>query len=409
MVSKQIDISFINLHKVLTTTFNLKLVLTNCYINNITKESMFLNLFDSNYFIDRFMALSNLTLHVFKIKRLEDLKMEHFASKSKEYNFERYLDLDLEIIKSSYDHYIFFDLVNNLNYLSKILESNSTNFTSTSEKVVKIVNSPDLTDNFSNINNNSSKYLFNNLCFYLSCVVFAVKLNLILVLIYLNSLDKNPDFVKNIKSTIGDLLENNIHNLIRLTQNNKFISAKLLYSVYLSYLKLVFNNDEVITTIPITERNIKDKTRDVSSTYIEKELCKTQEPKFFLDSEIAGNAAQKFYKKNILKRDNEKGENERLFVGCVLKSLLSYVEYVISYNNNNGDQDSIKCRDSLREISLEECLLDFLNKKLSWKELNTEFPTSFTNVINYLSKKDSKFINIKYTFNYNQTTKQFSI
>ena len=196
-------------------------------------------------------------------------------------------------------------------------------------------------------------------------LIFYIKLNLTLIflfLFYYNILEEVTHFVKN----QGDELEEIILRFLKLSSTHKYIPNRLLICVHIIYIKILLSEEnELIETC----RKIEKKDKYLSKNNFEK-YFKPTIPKFFYDYEKENKFIEKFYRKNMIKK--EKTDIERVVIVNMLKTLLAIIELntgelvkeyipelIIKYNLDNDELSDINVKNLFESINQRD--KDFYN------------------------------------------------
>jgi hypothetical protein len=180
-------------------------------------------------------------------------------------------------------------------------------------------------------------------------LLFFIKINLTLIFIFLFFFKSTSEIKFYIKQQSDDL-EDVLLRFMRLSSTHKYMPNRLVIAVHFMFVKILLSeqNDEDISTC----RKIEKKEKYLNKHNLE-ELMKPKVPKIFYDYERDNNYIEKFYRKNMLKK--EKSDIERVVVVNVLKILLATIEI-----NNNGDaikdyipEVVLKYRDSLENEDID--------------------------------------------------------
>lgn len=139
-------------------------------------------------------------------------------------------------------------------------------------------------------------------------------------------------YIKN----LGEDLEETILRLFKLSPTHKYIPNRVLMCLHYIYLKLITSEEtgDFISTC----RKIEKKDKFLNKGNLEKFL-KPEVPKLFYDYERNNHYIEKFYRKNMLKRD--KSETERTVIVNILKVLLSTTDNINNPNSGEYIKDYI--------------------------------------------------------------------
>lgn len=129
---------------------------------------------------------------------------------------------------------------------------------------------------------------------------------------------------------MGDELEDTILRFIKLSPTYKYIPNRNLLCLHYIYIKILTSEENEENDY--TCRKIEKKEKNLNRNNLDNFL-KPKVPKYFYDYEKANKYLEKFYRKNMLKR--EKSDTERIIIFNVLKILLSTTD-----NSNNSNQNS---------------------------------------------------------------------
>jgi hypothetical protein len=160
-------------------------------------------------------------------------------------------------------------------------------------------------------------------------LILFIKINVILIFLILFYLRKNSD-IKNYIKKFGDDLEETILKLFKLSSNHKYIPNRVLMCLHYIFIKLMTSEEN--EEVEYTCRKIEKKEKYLNKYNIEKCL-QPEIPKLFYDYEKYNKYIEKFYRRNMLKR--EKSETERAVIVNILKVLLSTTDNV--NNPNSGE------------------------------------------------------------------------
>jgi hypothetical protein len=162
-----------------------------------------------------------------------------------------------------------------------------------------------------------------------------MKINILLLFLIL-IFNKKKLEMKNFIKNLGDELEETVLRLFKLSPTHKFIPNRVLMCLHFIYIKLL-TSVEVEDTLS-TCRKIEKKEKFLNKGNMEKFL-KPAIPRLFLDYERSNQYIEKFYRKNMLKRD--KSETERIVIVNILKVLLSTTDNINNPNSGEYIKDYI--------------------------------------------------------------------
>jgi hypothetical protein len=163
-------------------------------------------------------------------------------------------------------------------------------------------------------------------------LLFFIKINLIMIFLLLYFFRTSNEIKFYIKQQSDDL-EDVLLRLMRLSSTHKYIPNRLVVSTHYLFIKILLSeqNDEAISTC----RKIEKKEKYLNKTNLDM-LLKPNVPKFFYDYEKDNNYIERFYRKNMIKK--EKSDIERVVIVNILKILLATIE---SNNANDAIKDYI--------------------------------------------------------------------
>jgi hypothetical protein len=142
----------------------------------------------------------------------------------------------------------------------------------------------------------------------------------------------------------SDELEETVLKFLKISISNRYIPNRTLICLHYIFTKILISEEDEESEIP-TYRKIEKKDKFLHKKNYE-DFLKPKNPKFFYDYEKENKFIEKFYRRNILKKD--KSEIERIVIVNVLKILLSTIE-----NNNNNSSSSSSASISAAEYTKE--------------------------------------------------------
>jgi hypothetical protein len=205
-------------------------------------------------------------------------------------------------------------------------------------------------------------------------LLFFIKINLILIFLFLYFL-KTSNEIKYYVKHLSDEMEDILLRLMRLSSTHKYIPNRLVIATHYLFIKILFSelSDEDISTC----RKIERKEKYLNKTNLDSFLKPTV-PKFFYEFEKENNYIEKFYRKNMIKKD--KSDIERVVIVNILKILLATIEssttndsikdyvpeVILKYYINSSDDAEINIKVLLENLSVKEkenwAIIELLNK-----------------------------------------------
>lgn len=156
--------------------------------------------------------------------------------------------------------------------------------------------------------------------------MFFMKINILLIFFFLYFFRRKSD-MKNFVKILGDELEECVLRLLKISTTHKYIPNRLLMCLHYMFLSILISEDHDDSQI-YTCRKIEKKEKHLNRSNLDKFI--KIEPKYFMDYEKENCYIEKFYRRNMLKK--EKSDIERVVIVNILKILLSTIE-----NNQNAN------------------------------------------------------------------------
>ena len=181
---------------------------------------------------------------------------------------------------------------------------------------------------------------------------FFIKINAYLILLILFFNKKSRDLKLFIKLE-GDELEEIILKFFKISLTHRYISNRVLLCLHYLFIKVLVS-EEIEETEVSTCRKIEKKDRFLTKKNLDN-FFKPEFPKLFYDYEKSNQFIEKFYRRNLLKKD--KGEIERVVIVNILKILLSTID-----NNNSTSNQVEYTKDYIPEILLKYYYVDQGNR-----------------------------------------------
>jgi len=226
---------------------------------------------------------------------------------------------------------------------------------------------------------------------------FFIKINAYLILLILFLNQKSRDLKLFIKIE-GDELEEIILKFFKISLTHRYISNRVLLCLHYIFIKILVSEESEENEIS-TCRKIEKKDRFLHKKNLDN-YFKPKVPKFFFDYENSNQFIEKFYRRNMLKK--EKGEIERVVIVNILKILLSTIE-----NNNNSSNQIEYTKDYIPEILLKYYYVDNGNKMTFTIENTNE--NFFNSTNNNAIPTNNNYLNVSNNnFNNNNTNLNFS-
>ena len=180
---------------------------------------------------------------------------------------------------------------------------------------------------------------------------FFIKINVLLIFLILNFNKKSKEMKLFIKIQ-GDDLEEIILKFLKLSTTHRYIPNRVLLCLHFLFIKILISEENEENDIP-TCRKIEKKDK-----YLHKKnsdfILKPKIPKYFYDFEKNNNFIEKFYRRNMIKK--EKSDLERVVIVNILKILLSTIE------NNSSTSNTLEyTKDYIPEIILKYFYIDHGN------------------------------------------------
>lgn len=177
---------------------------------------------------------------------------------------------------------------------------------------------------------------------------FFIKINAFLIMLILFFNKKTKEMKLFIKFQ-GDELEEIILKFLKLSTTHRYIPNRILLCLHYLFIKILISEENEEFDIP-TCRKIEKKEKFLHKKNYEA-FFKPQIPKYFYNYEKANQFIEKFYRRNIVKK--EKADIERVVIVNILKILLSTIE------NNSSTSNTIEyTKDYIPEIILKYYYVD---------------------------------------------------
>lgn len=210
---------------------------------------------------------------------------------------------------------------------------------------------------------------------------FFIKINAYLILLILFFNKKSRDLKLFIKLE-ADELEEIILKFFKFSLTHRYISNRVLLCLHYLFIKVLVS-EEIEETEISTCRKIEKKDRFLTKKNLDN-FFKPEIPKFFYDYEKSNQFIEKFYRRNLLKK--EKGEIERVVIVNILKILLSTID-----NNNSTSSQIEYTKDYIPEMILKYYYVDQGNKMTFTVENTNEnvLLNSTNNNVNNISNNNN--------------------
>jgi hypothetical protein len=147
----------------------------------------------------------------------------------------------------------------------------------------------------------------------------------------------------------SDELEETVLKLLKISISNRYIPNRTLICLHYIFTKTLLSEEDEESEIP-TYRKIEKKDKFLHKKNYDN-FFKPKNPKFFYDYEKDNKFIEKFYRRNILKK--EKSEIERIIIVNILKILLSTID-------NNSSNSNTASSSSSASISASEYTKEFI-------------------------------------------------
>jgi len=172
----------------------------------------------------------------------------------------------------------------------------------------------------------------------------------------------------------GEELEELTLKYLKFSLSHRYIPNRVLLCLHYLYIKILVSEETEENEIS-TCRKIEKKDRFLNKKNYEN-FFKPKIPKHFYDFEKSNQFIEKFYRRNMLKKD--KGEIERVVIVNILKILLSTID------NNNSTSNQIEyTKDYIPEILLKYYYVEQGNKMtFTLENTNENFYNNTHNNIN---------------------------
>ena len=159
-----------------------------------------------------------------------------------------------------------------------------------------------------------------------------MKINIFLIFLHLFFLRNNSDIHKFVKLR-GDEIEDVTLRLFKMSTIHKFFPTRDLLCLHYIYISILFSKNEEEEKLETCRKIEKPEKKE---KYLNREnlnkFLKLEVPKCFVNYEKSKNYIEKFYRKNIIKK--EKSDLERVVIVNVLKILLFTIENISSSTAN---------------------------------------------------------------------------